>query len=168
VKDEAQVRAARQRLIEFGLAERLVKEFPPAQVLLLDQKYAFEAERDEAMKVVPLPYWQAERFFSTKPGPQSGERLLGRIAPALVKVRVAQARLEQRFALLRHVEALRLYAAEHRGLLPKQLSDLKLPLPVDPLTGRAFRYTLERGTATVEGSEVFPGYLVRYVVTVAK
>jgi hypothetical protein len=118
------------------------------------------------MKALPLPYWQAERFLSGKFN-RAGESLLGRLAPALAKVRSAQARLEQRFALLRHVEALRLYAAEHRGQLPKQLGDIKLPLPVDPATGRPFRYTLEGGTATVEGSPL-TGYLARYVITIAK
>ena len=38
-------------------------------------------------------------------------------------VRRAQGRLDQRIALLRHVEALRLYAAEHDGTLPAKLSD---------------------------------------------
>jgi hypothetical protein len=167
VKSEAWVRTARQRLVEFGLAERVVKEFPPLQVVLLDQKYTFEEVRDEAMKVWTLPYWQAEPLWSEGPGKRAEEDLLGWMAPQVTKPRFAQARLEQRFALLRHVEALRLYAAAHRGQLPKQLSDIKLPLPADPVTGRPFRYTLEGATATLEGSPL-PHYVARYVITVAK
>jgi hypothetical protein len=167
LKNEAEVRAARQRLVEFGLAERLVKTFPALQVLLLDQKYTFEEMRDEAMKGLALPYWQAEPLLPDRTGKHAAENVLGWVAPAVTKVRVAQARLEQRFALLRHVEALRLYAAGHHGQLPKQLSDIKLPLPVDPVTGRPFRYTLEGATATLEGSPL-PHYVVRYVITVAK
>jgi hypothetical protein len=166
-KDEAGVRAARQRLVGFGLAERVVKEFPAPQVLLLDQKFAYEEECDEAMKVLSLPYAQAESIIEAGRNKGTGENLLRRLVPSVLKVRVSQVRLEQRFALLRHVEALRQYAAEHNGQLPKQLGDVKLPLPVDPVTGRPFRYTLEGGTATLEGSPL-PHYVVRYVITVAK
>ncbi len=60
--------------------------------------------------------------------------------PASLSVRQAQARIDQRIALLRHVEALRLYAAEHNGTLPAKLADITVPLPVDPITGKPFRY----------------------------
>ena len=170
-KDKVEVLAARKRLVEFGLPERLVKDIPPVQVLLLDQKRAFEEKRDELAKVMPLPYWQAKPLLSARPVTRDTLGPLGQLgpmlAPMMAKVRQAQARLEQRFALLRHVEALRLYAAEHDGKLPKQLSDIKLPLPVDPVTGRSFRYTLAGNTATVEGGSL-GSYLVRYVITIAK
>ena len=48
----------------------------------------------------------------------------------LSKIPLAQARTEQRFALLRCVEALRDYAADNEGKLPARLEDIKLPLPV--------------------------------------
>jgi hypothetical protein len=168
VESEAWVRTARQRLVEFGLPAKLVKEFPPLQVVLLDQRYTFEEVRDEAMKAWRLPYWQAEALLTKGPGKRAEDSLLGWIVPAIAKVRHAQARMEQRFALLRHVEALRLYAAEHRGQLPKQLSDLKLPLPLDPVSGQPFRYTLDGATATVEGRPLSGIYVARYVITVAK
>jgi hypothetical protein len=168
VKSEVWVRTARQRLVEFGLPEKVVKEFPPLQVVLLDQRYTFEEVRDEALKAWALPYWQAEALLSKGPGKRGEDNLAGWIVPAVAKVRHAQTRLEQRFALLRHVEALRLYAAAHRGQLPKQLSDIKLPLPLDPVTGQPFRYTLDGATATVEGTPLSGIYVARYVVTVAK
>jgi hypothetical protein len=59
---------------------------------------------------------------------------------------------EQKFAFLRHVEALRLYAAEHRGQLPEKLTDLAVPLPVDPLSGQPFRYSREGNVAHLRGS----------------
>jgi hypothetical protein len=87
------------------------------------------------------------------------------------KVRMAQVRIEQRFALLRCVEALRLYAAAHEGQLPAKLDDVGVPLPVDPVTGKAFRYQLKEATAILRGSpppgmERIAPYNVRYEVTI--
>ena len=67
-------------------------------------------------------------------------------------VRPTQARLDQRIALLRHVEALRLYAAEHNGSLPVRLAECPVPLPDDPFTGKPFRYELDGTTARLRGS----------------
>ena len=54
-------------------------------------------------------------------------------------------------ALLRHVEALRLYAAAHDGQLPAKLTDIGVPLPVDPFTGKPFDYEVEGATAHLRG-----------------
>jgi hypothetical protein len=92
---------------------------------------------------------------------------------ALLKVRRAQGRLEQRIALLRHVEALRLYAAEHEGRLPEKLSDFSVPLPDDPFTGKPFRYQFDGTTAHIRGGpppgeEKTPAYNIHYEVTLRK
>ena len=55
-------------------------------------------------------------------------------------------------ALLRHVEALRLYAAAHDGRLPGKLSDIGVPLPADPFTGKPFAYQVDGATARLRGS----------------
>lgn len=47
---------------------------------------------------------------------------------------------EQKFALLRTIEAIRHWIAEHDGKLPNTLSELTLPAPLDPLSGQAFEY----------------------------
>jgi len=88
-------------------------------------------------------------------------------------VRRAQARTDQRLALLRTVEALRLYAADHDGRWPDKLDDLTVPAPIDPVTGKPFNYKLSEQTATIAGSpprgqEKNPGLNVRYEVTIAK
>jgi hypothetical protein len=81
--------------------------------------------------------------------------------------------LRQRLALLRQVEALRLYAAAHDGKFPEKLADCGVPLPVDPFTGKPFLYEVKDGTAHVRGTppprEVKnPSFNVRYEVTVRK
>jgi hypothetical protein len=74
--------------------------------------------------------------------------------PDIIKLRRTEGQLEQQIALLRLVEALRLYAAEHDGKLPAQLADITVPLPVDPVTGKPFTYTLEGTTAHICGSPI--------------
>src|SRR5262249_15691045 len=59
-KDEGHVRAARKRLAQHGLPEATVDKFPPGQIVLLDEKLAFEMERDESTKMTGLPYWQGQ------------------------------------------------------------------------------------------------------------
>jgi hypothetical protein len=172
-KDEKAVRSAVKRLVESGLSEDKIQRFPAEQVLLLDEKLAYEISRDEMMKLMKLPAWQIESRvsqFKKKPDEHS---LFGFLVPAIIKVRRAQSRLEQRIALLRHVEALRIYAAAHDGKLPEKLSDFTVPLPDDPFTGKPFRYEVEGNTAHFRGSppagEVKnPGYNVHYQVTVQK
>jgi hypothetical protein len=173
-KDEAEVRAARMRLVEFGLSQKAVEKFPPLQVVLLDLRYRFETMRDERMKLMELPYWQTEKVLADSPAKQAqDEKVMAGLLGGLAKVRLAQARLEQRLALLRCVEALRLYAATNEGRLPEQLADTKLPLPVDPITGRPFPYELKGATATLRGSpppgmEKVAPYNLRFVITIAK
>src|SRR5262249_34120722 len=43
LEEPERVEAARRRLVERGSAEDLVRRFPPAQVILLDEKRAYEA-----------------------------------------------------------------------------------------------------------------------------
>jgi hypothetical protein len=170
-KDETHVRAARQRLVESGLAAELVQSFPALQVVLLDEKLTFDIQRDEWKKWTMIPYWQAEpHLLAAIKSTGEGFQKWG-VAP--VKVRKAHARLEQRIALLRHVEALRLYAAAHDGKLPAQLSDIPLPLPVDPFTGKPFLYKVEGNTAELrgtppQGEEANASYNLRYLVTIQK
>jgi hypothetical protein len=171
-KDAAHVKAARQRLVEYGLSEERVNKFPPLQVVLLDEKRAFEVVRDEQIKGRALPTWQYEELAAARP-PQDGESLFGHLEAAFIKVRRAQARLEQRIGLLRHVEALRMYAAENDGKWPARLADVKVPLPVDPFTGKPFIYKLDGQTAVIQGTppkgeEKNGGYNVRYEVTIRK
>jgi hypothetical protein len=141
-------------------------------VVLLDERREFEVRQDDVMKFMNLPSWQMEALSRTnKPAKEQG--LFDEFIPALLKVRRAQARLEQRIALLRHVEALRMYAAEHGGELPKQLSDITVPLPDDPFTGKPFRYSVEGNTAHVRGSpppgvEKEPYFNVHYEVAIQK
>lgn len=173
-KDEKLLRDARNRLLEVGFSEERLARFPADQVLLLDEKRSYEVRRDEVVKLINLPTWQVEeRLRHINPVHDESLNLFDIFLPALGKVRRAQGRLEQRIALLRHVEALRLYAAEHEGKLPDKLSDCTVPLPDDPFTGKPFRYKKDGDTAHLfgtppRGAEKEAAYNLHYEVTIQK
>ncbi|HEV8060289.1 MAG TPA: hypothetical protein VGP68_10470, partial [Gemmataceae bacterium] len=66
-----------------------------------------------------------------------------------VRIRVQQERLVN---ALRCVEAVRAYAATNDGKLPPNLAAIKdVKVPVDPLTGTPFEYTVTEKTAVLKG-----------------
>ncbi|NOR67536.1 MAG: hypothetical protein GQ528_09285 [Woeseiaceae bacterium] len=50
-------------------------------------------------------------------------------------------RLDRNIALLRTIEAVRMFAAAHSGRLPGSLAEItSVPVPADPVTGEGFLY----------------------------
>jgi hypothetical protein len=153
-KDKDNLRAARKRVVEALAPDEPTKieSFPPLQIVLLDEKLRYEIARDEDMKALALPYWQARAVSdSIPPIPREQETPFTLLRAQFVKVKAAQAQLDQRIALLRCVEALRMYAAEHDGRLPEKLDDIRLPLPIDPATGKPFTYKVDGKTVHLHG-----------------
>lgn len=159
--DKDGVEAAKTRLRAAGLGDK-VNLWNPYHIFLIDELVRFEDFRDETCKWMNLPYWEA------KPGLDEAEMKLKQelgkekslflfFLPAIGKVKNAQARLDQRIAYLRIMEAIRLYAYHHKGALPASLADIKLPLPVDPFTGKSFEYSVKDGVATLHGENPYPG-----------
>jgi hypothetical protein len=194
-KNEEKVRAARERLVKAErkeqpeeelsdraiflqrarrlmgrkLAEFEIRKLPPAQVVLLDEKLAFEERRDERMKLLALAPLQIDRLV--KDSGDAASCLLCDLLPDVVKTRKVQARLEQRLALLRCVEALRMHAAAHDGKLPANLADCSVPVPDDPFSGRPFRYEVDGkiahlGVGTAADRAKTPVGEVRYEISV--
>jgi len=172
-KDEGVVSAARHRLVEAGLPEERVQRFPADQVILLDEKRELELRSDDVMKTINLPVWQAEAVGNEYKPTKEPALFADAFVPAVYTVLRVRGRLDQRIGLLRHVEAVRLYAAEHKGTLPAKLSEISVPLPNDPFTGKPFRYELNGANAHLRGTpppgmEKDPGYNVHYEVTIQK
>jgi hypothetical protein len=170
--DKDHVQDAGRRLIEYGLPVDKVKRFPPLQIVLLDEKFAFDTERDDTMKGWTLPYWQFAAIHPARSLVKNEERrfLFEGFFAVHPQIKVNEVMLEQRLGLLCCVEALRLYAAENSSRLPAQLGDLKLPL-IDSVTGQPFAYRVEGKTASLrgrppQGKEKFPWYNLRYDVTI--
>lgn len=161
-----------KRVLEMSSVRDRIEKFTPVQVILLDEKKAYEIRRDERMKLLGLAPWQIDALGGGKRERERGG-LFADFLPQVVQARRAQARLEQRLALLRHVEALRLYAAGHGGKLPEKLSELALPLPADPFTGKSFVYKREGAGAqlrggSLRGGETNPIYNIRYEISIRK
>lgn len=173
VGDESRIQAARKKLVASGMEPNMLARFPSLQILLLGEKLAFETRRDDEMRAAMLPHWQAESILQRNQEPTSQEaNLFDWMLMQRQKVRLAQIRLEQRIALLRCVEAIRLHAAAHQGALPRQLEDAGVPIPVDPITGKPFPYEVMGRTAIVRGTpptgrEREAAFNVRYEVTIA-
>jgi hypothetical protein len=152
VKDAARVRAAQARLAAAGGSRELIGKFLPTQVILLDEKRAYEVRRDEESKLLAFAPWQIDVLNHDEPGKPREKGLLADFLPQALGARYAQARLEQRVALLRHVEALRMHTAGSTGKLPDRLADVGVPLPADPFSGKPFGYQLDGQTARLFGA----------------
>jgi hypothetical protein len=161
-----------KRLLEITTVKDRIEKFSPLQVILLDEKRKYEIRRDENMKLLGLASWQIDALGGEK-REREGDCLFADFLPHVVQARRAQARLEQRLALLRYVEALRLYAAGHDGKLPEKLSEIAVPLPADPFTGKPFDYKREGASAKLNGrpphgEEKNPTYNIRCEISIRK
>jgi hypothetical protein len=148
---------AKQHLIEMGRSTEEVEAMPVAKVVAIDTMRTYDEFRDEMFKWFPLPYWQArpgmEQANETLKHAPSREimPIASLILPAVGNVMMASARSERTIAMLRVIEAVRLYGAAHDGKLPAKLTDvIEVPLPVDPLSGGPFVYRLEGDMAILE------------------
>lgn len=173
--DKERIEAGRKRLVEFGgLKEEAVKSFSPLQVAITDDLIQFKIIRDETFKSMNLPAYQI------KVNKEEEENLKKRmeslvisqvLLPLIQRVKQSQSRLDQRVAALRIIEAIRLYADSHQGKLPATLSDIKLPLPIDPATGESFTYKVEGDTAILFGQSLMignPQYTREYRLKIAQ
>jgi hypothetical protein len=159
--------AAKRALIADGRPRDKVEQMPPLQVALLHAGLDQERLLDEFQRWDGLPYWQAkpvhdELWQKLKPSgtllPEAPAiRLASMEVSGLARIYFNRARSERRLAILRCVEAVRLYAAAHDGKLPASLAEIKeVPIPVDPMTGKAFEYRLEGDRARLSADFVAP------------
>ena len=99
--------------------------------------------------------WFALPYHLSRPHLEEGEKLFGThyrdkglkanlftvLLPALYRVAFLQTRLDRHIALLRTVEAIRMFAVDHSGQLPASLGEItSVPIPSDPVTGEGFIY----------------------------
>jgi hypothetical protein len=148
---------ARRRLVADGLAAEDVDAMPMLQVVALDAVRAYRRAWDEFVQWTHVPHFDREPGYRAafermkKAGghlwylvlfPKRSNADMNFLEPPpLEKIYRAADRADRRFAALRCVEAVRLYAAGHDGRLPARLVDVsEVPIPVDPTTGRPFLY----------------------------
>jgi len=152
---------AKAALLEQGYPAEKVETWPTLYVIVLDQYRQFRAIRDLTFKWTYVPYAQARE------GLREGERAISGIwehshtgvlmnpfvttLPAVYRIAFLDARLARDIAMLRCVEAIRMYAAEHDGKLPGTLAEITaVPVPMDPIHGLAFHYEVRGKNAILE------------------
>jgi hypothetical protein len=103
------------------------------------------------MKTTKLPAWQAQELAGLTSADREPSLCADANMPSIYRVHRKRWLLDQRIAILRCVEALRFYAAEHKGALPTSLSEIPVPLSDDPFTGKPFGYEVTGNTAHLRG-----------------
>jgi len=140
---------AKEYLARKGYSQEQIDVLPAAQAVLIYQKQEYLEMADSLFKWFELPYHQAQ------PHLKKGEQRLNEhlstkgikvnlfctLLPALSRIAFLQARLDRNIALLRTIEAIRMFAADHSGQLPGSLTEItSVPIPADPVTGNDFIY----------------------------
>jgi hypothetical protein len=154
--------ADKQALVAQGRPRELVEKMPHVQAAVLRAFIEYERATDELKKWQSFPYPEAlshlrevaarRKADLKKTDAPLASELANLLVPAIDKVVLARARIDRRFAALRCVEAVRLYAAAHGGRLPPALADVKeVPVPDDPVTGKPFEYKVTDDRATLFG-----------------
>jgi hypothetical protein len=129
-----------------------------------------------ALAALPTPFTDVEKVIESEKKAAPSEpsvRVSGKGFESRTpfdSVRVLAKRLDTDLAALQCVEAIRSYAASHAGQLPQALTEItEVPVPKDPVSGAAFRYSRTGATAVLE-SAMPPGGdaqdLMRYEITV--
>jgi hypothetical protein len=170
---------ARRNLLAAGYDEKRIDAMPIAQVVLLSWWREFVEIRDNAFKWILLPDAELVQhlqdiYQGTFAAERKGEGGIFTAALPAVQATIHARFRNQRYCdQLRIVEALRMYAAEH-GRWPNKLDDVTaVSIPVDPATGKPFRYSVASGVAMLEPPEIGalpggPAVDIRYELTLRK
>ena len=154
---------ARRCLLAEGYTAKRLDVMSAVQVVVVYQTEQYDRYRDEVLKLLTLPTWQARAGIEGVTGDvirlRQANPFITMLFPAVMKVYEARSRSESAVASLRAAEALRLYAAAHDGKAPAQFTDMKaVPLPIDPLTGKGFEgfYTVKDGRGVLAVPSTMP------------
>jgi hypothetical protein len=173
---------AKDWLIAEGLDRDRVEQMAVGQVMAVysERLYRRYADALESTWYVPFDELQSRgreldrQMEAARPFGGGKDReilpIVATLLPALQALRAVQVRSERDIAVLRTVEALRMYAAEHAGSLPAKLDEIReVPVPLNPATGKPFIYHLDGQTAVLELplSDGIPGINRRYEITIA-
>jgi hypothetical protein len=140
---------AKQFLGRRGFSQERIEAMPAVQAVLIYQKQEYQEMLDSMFKWFAVPYYQAqpyleegeERFGDHHRAKGIKANLFTTLLPALSRIAFLQARLDRNIALLRTIEAIRMFAADHSGRLPGSLAEItSVPIPADPVTGKDFLY----------------------------
>lgn len=141
---------AKKYLLNKGFSQERIDTMPAAQVVLIYQKQQYMEIADNSFKWLEIPYYQSQayikkneqEFYNSFASEGLKANIFCLFMPALDRILFIQTRLERDIAMLRTIEAIRMFAANHSGEVPESLADITMvPIPVDPVTGREFIYS---------------------------
>jgi hypothetical protein len=147
---------ASQRFLQRGFTDQELTRMPVGRLILLDAKLCYDEISQAYMKSLYLPFPHAARAWAGfwhryRPRDSKALPFASTLLPPAEGAYTALTLCDREIAVLRLIEALRSYTAEHNGALPDTLSDLTLYVPPDPVTDRSFQYTLVDGKAVIKG-----------------
>jgi hypothetical protein len=154
---------AKASLIAQGMDRDRVEKMAVGQVIAIYTERVCYRFSDEYEKLCYMPFadmpkvWDAleKRMDDAKPFGRSEDReVFPTVSVLIASIPVArgvQVRVEREMASLQVIEALRMFASDHGGQLPKTLDEINaVPVPNNPATGKAFKYRLDGATAVLE------------------
>jgi hypothetical protein len=147
---------AKTQLRDAGYSQTKIDAMPSSQAILLAIVETYDKQRDEIHKWFYVPASQTsaaemEQLLRQLSNSSEIVPLAKIMMPAISKVIAADVRLRREIAALRVVEGIRLYAANHENKLPQSLADVTdVPLPLDPVTGKAFEYSVTGNMAVLQ------------------
>jgi hypothetical protein len=151
---------AKRALVEGGISPEKVDAMSEYQVGLLYTMKLNHELMDAVVKGYSLPYPAAVRSIEAAQSLADRAKADGReiipiasqVYPAFLATRGAVARGDRQVAVLRVIEAFRIYGASHGAKLPDRLSDIKeVPIPEDPITAKPFEYRRDGDKAFLSG-----------------
>ncbi len=114
-----------------------------------------------ALGALPKPFIDMTRQMELEMGnvdaqykdPSIRKQMKDILKPGHDRATVIMKRVEQHFAAVRCIEALRLYAASHEGNFADELAEVKeVEVPTDSVTGEPFVYKRRESRAVLEGA----------------
>jgi hypothetical protein len=172
---------ARRTLIAHGRSEANVNAMPVIQVATLFSFLEYQRLRDDSYKWINVPYWQSHGRIDQATTSTVEEKLANPLlaifrvlSSSLNSIRLADVRLDRQLDALQCIEAIRLHAAAHQGMLPATLDAITdAPTPIDPATGTPFHYEVNGDSATLSaplppGAPDHHSYKIRYVLKLVK
>jgi hypothetical protein len=149
---------AKAWLVHQGMTADQVEAMPANTVVLTWYVDQYWKQTEEIEKWTGLPLWEAlpgiRRELSSIRNNDPGLNPLKQLLPALSRAYLRISMGDRERAMLQTVEAIRGYAAAHAGSAPNSLGDLSpaTPAPLDPLLGKPFEYSVERGVTTLHAA----------------
>jgi hypothetical protein len=166
---------AKEYLHSIGMTDHAIEALPADAIVGKFFVHQYRVISDDLWKVFALPYPQAitqiekptAALAFEQAGPDSNPFLS--LLPDNRRLCWTFTHLQRSVDVLRTIEAIRDYAANHDGQPPATLDQIvNLPVPMDPITGKLFDYHIEGNTAIINTpapSFVAPSRGSRYEIT---